>query len=25
MHGYIRKIERSERRRTAMFVGFEIR
>jgi acylphosphatase len=25
MHGYIRKIERSERRRNAMFVGFEIR
>ena len=25
MHGYIRKIERSERRRNALFVGFEIR
>jgi acylphosphatase len=25
MHGYIRKIERSERRRNAMFEGFEIR
>jgi acylphosphatase len=25
MHGYIRKIERSERRRDALFVGFEIR
>ena len=25
MHGYIRKIERSEQRRNALFVGFEIR
>jgi acylphosphatase len=25
MHGYIRKIERSERRRKALFEGFEIR
>jgi acylphosphatase len=25
MHGYIRKIERNERRRSALFAGFEIR
>jgi acylphosphatase len=25
MHGYIRKIERNEQRRNALFVGFEIR